>query len=535
MLLALALAPGPAGAADTWTDPYPGVRHLHRTTGTPWDYHVVLVDLGRPELRMIATRPGDRRTVTSDFARRHGAQLAVNANFYGGSSCGMAMGDGARWDDSYEGGCNESVGFGRAENRATYFRSQPVGDPPEGWISEVVSGKPRVVQDGQVVRNYDCGFHICARHPRTVVGLTEDRRTAILLVVDGRTGRSIGMNGEELGSVMREFGAWQAVNLDGGGSTTLWIEGEGGVVNRPSDGGERTVMNHLGVQVRRDERWWAAEYEGQSEYPTLPAGGEAELWVSYRNRGRAAWRADGDHPVRLGTDDPQDRASPLFHPEDWLDPTRATAVDAVASPGEVGTFTFLVRAPGEPGAYRESFTPVAEGGDWMRPTLMFWDVTVEPPAPDEDAGDDAGHRPDAATCAARPEVCNGLDDDCDGRTDEGDLAGGLATMRWTADDEGAVLANGMLVDQDGAWDRPQRRPDRPGLPLLFRHHGPEPDCGRARDGRTRLPPTRGSASDHGLCAGQRTGCRPDRFSSPRDRGNGVPAPRQQRDRGATGG
>ncbi len=463
-LLVAVLWAVPAVAGDRWSDPYPGIRHLHRTTGRPWDLHVVTVDLGRPELRVIATRPGDRRTVTSEFARRHGAQVAINANFYGGSSCGLAMGDGQKWNDSYEDGCRESVGFGREENRARCFSSTAVGDPPEGWITDVVSGKPRVVRDGQVVRDYDCGFHICARHPRTVVGLSEDRRTLILLVVDGRSGRSVGMNGEELGGVVRELGAHEAVNLDGGGSTTLWIEAEGGVVNRPSDGRERTVMNHLGVQVDGDRRWWAAEHVEQSGYPTLEAGGEAELWVRYRNRGRARWRPDGDHPVRLGTDGPEDRESAFFHPDDWVSPTRATAVDGVTQPGDVGRFTFRIRAPDAAGSYREAFTPVAEGGGWMRPVGMFWDVTVaEPPAPDGDAASGLPDvappsepetenvpRPEPGTCWPH-EVCNGVDDDCDGETDEGDLDGGVATLLWTADDRAEVWANGVLVGSDDGW------------------------------------------------------------------------------------
>lgn len=181
-LWAVVAAPGIARADDTWTEPYPGIRHLHRTTGRPWNIHAIVADLSRPELRVIATRPGDRRTITSEFARRHEAKIAINANFYGGSSCGMAMGDGQRWDDSYEDGCVDSMGFGRDENKARYFQSAAVGDPPDGWISDVVSGKRRVVTDGQIVGNVNCGgYHICARHPRTVAGLSEDRRTLIRL------------------------------------------------------------------------------------------------------------------------------------------------------------------------------------------------------------------------------------------------------------------------------------------------------------------------------------------------------------------
>jgi exopolysaccharide biosynthesis protein len=48
---------------------------------------------------------------------------------------------------------------------------------------------------------------------------------------------------------LEDFAVSDAVNLDGGGSTELWIAAEGGIVNRPSDGHERIVMNHLGVRI----------------------------------------------------------------------------------------------------------------------------------------------------------------------------------------------------------------------------------------------------------------------------------------------
>ena len=69
-----------------------------------------------------------------------------------------------------------------------------------------------------------------------------------MLTVDGRSENSGGMTLVELAKVMRELGAWQAMNFDGGGSTTMVIEGK--VVNQPSDKeGERAVGNALLVVV----------------------------------------------------------------------------------------------------------------------------------------------------------------------------------------------------------------------------------------------------------------------------------------------
>jgi hypothetical protein len=89
-----------------------------------------------------------------------------------------------------------------------------------------------------------------ARHPRTAVGTSADGHWLLLMVVDGRRPWSVGMSLDELARTMRDLGAWDAVNLDGGGSTTLWVGGR--VVNAPSDPrGERAVGNALWVLRRR--------------------------------------------------------------------------------------------------------------------------------------------------------------------------------------------------------------------------------------------------------------------------------------------
>jgi hypothetical protein len=79
------------------------------------------------------------------------------------------------------------------------------------------------------------------------MGLTEDRGTFILVVVDGRDSPdSVGMYGAELATLMFELGAWEAFNLDGGGSSAMWLQ-DAGYLNQPADGSARAVANHWGV------------------------------------------------------------------------------------------------------------------------------------------------------------------------------------------------------------------------------------------------------------------------------------------------
>lgn len=95
------------------------------------------------------------------------------------------------------------------------------------------------------------------RHPRTAIGIKPDG-SVLMLTVDGRQQNSAGMSLFELTKIMKWLGCSSAINLDGGGSTTLWVSGygENGVVNFPSDNkkwdheGERKVANVIFIKAK---------------------------------------------------------------------------------------------------------------------------------------------------------------------------------------------------------------------------------------------------------------------------------------------
>jgi len=125
-----------------------------------------------------------------------------------------------------------------------------LGFPPATLpVAELIGGGPRIVRDGaQSVESVAEGFgasFASDRHPRTAVGFSQDSTTVYFFTVDGRqTGYSVGMSLYELADYMLEWGVWEGINLDGGGSTTMVVRGQ--VVNSPSDAsGERTVANAL--------------------------------------------------------------------------------------------------------------------------------------------------------------------------------------------------------------------------------------------------------------------------------------------------
>jgi len=111
-----------------------------------------------------------------------------------------------------------------------------------------VGGAQLLVVDGEVQDHADQ-----ALAPRTAVGFSADGSIMYLLTVDGRQSDSIGVTIGELGEMMQELGAHNALNLDGGGSSTMLARQPGqsdlSVVNSPSDGEERSVPNGLAISV----------------------------------------------------------------------------------------------------------------------------------------------------------------------------------------------------------------------------------------------------------------------------------------------
>ncbi|MDR4886054.1 phosphodiester glycosidase family protein [Fredinandcohnia sp. QZ13] len=114
-------------------------------------------------------------------------------------------------------------------------------------VSFAVGGNIKLIENGEVISNLDD----TTSAPRTAVGFTEDRKTMILAAIDGRQTDSRGMTFKELAELMKEHGAHYALNLDGGGSTTMVARKTGTdevkAVNQPSDGIERSVPNGIGI------------------------------------------------------------------------------------------------------------------------------------------------------------------------------------------------------------------------------------------------------------------------------------------------
>lgn len=133
----------------------------------------------------------------------------------------------------------------REKTLALHVSTLPVSDR----IYTAISGGPQIISQGKICVGQDReGFRkgfSSEKHPRTAVGYIKDRRFLIMMVVDGRRpDYSRGVDLIELAELMLSFECYEAINLDGGGSSTMVINNE--VVNQPSDfTGPRPVANCL--------------------------------------------------------------------------------------------------------------------------------------------------------------------------------------------------------------------------------------------------------------------------------------------------
>jgi uncharacterized protein YigE (DUF2233 family) len=208
---------------------------------------VLRIEPDAPSLRFDVEAPG-KLTRTSAMAKKHGAIAAINGGFFepDASPRGLLKLDGKLANAATEG--QGSVGVD-AKGRLAIER-RAIGDWSE--MREALGAGVVLVNDGKPVDHGKRQRGI--RHPRSAIGRTKDG-ALVLLAVDGRTEQAKGMSYEELAHVLLAFDCEFAINLDGGGSTTLWTA-ERGVCNYPCDNkkfdheGERAVGNALLVMGR---------------------------------------------------------------------------------------------------------------------------------------------------------------------------------------------------------------------------------------------------------------------------------------------
>ena len=184
----------------------------------------------------------------ANYVEHYNAVVGVNADFYNmttGAPGGALVMDGVE----YHGGTSENF-FAILKDGTAMIGGPSDYAAYQDQIQEAVGGSVYLVKDGKPVVTSAADYYN-SRHSRTCVGITAEGKV-IMMVLDGRQEPfSAGGSAEELAQIMLDAGCVTAINLDGGGSTTFVAKQEGSntltVVNRPSDGYERSVSSSLMV------------------------------------------------------------------------------------------------------------------------------------------------------------------------------------------------------------------------------------------------------------------------------------------------
>jgi len=246
-----------------WEPAFTGIELCEGSAGIPCPLriHAARIDLRAPGVRLFVTPsngslPGEVNGRQSlGFLSEFKCQLAINASFFAGQ-----FRIGAPLDV-----VGLSISDGDAYSKPNEFAALLVSKDNRAWVSNppfdldraynAAAGDTLLLKDGRIAVDRSLKNNITiVRHPRSTAGISRDGRHLILMVIDGRQpGYSEGATKVETAEWLLRLGAWDAVNLDGGYSSNLVIEGPDGkprLLNHPGPAFLRPVANHIGVHAR---------------------------------------------------------------------------------------------------------------------------------------------------------------------------------------------------------------------------------------------------------------------------------------------
>ena len=176
---------------------------------------------------------------TSVTAADNDAILAVNGDYYGANSSGYVIRNGVVYRDTVrENSNNGDLAIYKNGSFKIIYEDQISAEQlvKDGVINLLAFG-PALVENGEITvgKNQEVG-QAMASNPRTAIGIIDENHY-IIVVSDGRTSESEGLSLYQLAEVMKSYGAKIAYNLDGGGSSTLYFNGQ--VINKPTTGGNK--------------------------------------------------------------------------------------------------------------------------------------------------------------------------------------------------------------------------------------------------------------------------------------------------------
>jgi len=225
--------------------------HFSNLFNSVQEINWVEIDLKKNRGKVHLAADSTRLKTTSTFALENNAVVAINGGFFDMKNGGSV--DYIKVNNQI---INHTKSPSRRANAVLSIHKRKISiqqsnlhNTEESNAANILLSGPLLIEKDSIIRLRDDPFN-SNRHPRTAIALTKKNKL-ILLVVDGRNKMAQGMNLEELAKVLKWIGAKDAMNLDGGGSSTLYIQGmtANNIVNYPTDNkkfdhdGQRKVAN----------------------------------------------------------------------------------------------------------------------------------------------------------------------------------------------------------------------------------------------------------------------------------------------------
>ena len=235
--------------------------HFNRNNCLGSNQFVCVLEIGSHSQRKLAFSYEAERTPTSQQARHRKAVAAVNGSYFDMKEqfpiCylridGKELGENTPQESDSINRKYYQYGGVALRNGRPYFFIPDSNRKAESLMadSNIMTAGPLLIHQGRMMPMRDDRTFVTHRHNRTAIGRKADG-TVLLVAVDGRTKQSQGLSLTDFQRLLRYLGCQEALNLDSGGSTTLYVKGYPhlGIINHPSDNnrydfdGERPVSN----------------------------------------------------------------------------------------------------------------------------------------------------------------------------------------------------------------------------------------------------------------------------------------------------
>jgi Phosphodiester glycosidase len=234
-----------------WRSLAPGLHYAAFSPAPGAQLHALRLDLQNTSLRLQLSPHALRGQTVPQLHAAAQALVSFNASFYDRQFTprGTTVSDGQAWPAVLVPHESPALACDAAQRCRVFFDGEPQGSATAPWRI-AVAGTPWLVRDGQartVADDASCPGLCAHTHPRTAVALTEHGRYLLVVLAEGRRPGVPGVSLAALAAWLRDMGAREAINLDGGGSSSLWVQGQALMQRPANEPAERAVANALHV------------------------------------------------------------------------------------------------------------------------------------------------------------------------------------------------------------------------------------------------------------------------------------------------